>query len=165
MKPVKKEKILRIRPFNMANFSGGSGYMPLFAIFGAIAFIPAALLLWTGLAISMETENGTLNYQILKRRLNGILLPICIVLFALWGGFLTTTVYGSILAYGLAILWCAAVPTLGIYCSIFLSAKLLNNRWKLTKIKWLLCTLGFTVLILAAGIGGFYLFTGLGDLF
>ena len=160
-----KEKILRIRPYNMANFSGGSGYMPLFAIFGAIAFIPAALVLWTGLAISMETENGTLDYQILKRRLNRILLPICIVLFVPWAIFLGTAVYGSIFAYGLAVLWCAAVPTLGIYCSIFLSAKLLNGEGKLTKGKWLLCTLIFSVLILAAGIGGFFLFTGLGDFF
>ena len=161
---AERERLLRLRPFNMANFSGGSGYMPVYAILGALAFVPAVLLLWTGFAISLKTENGNLHYQILKRRLNRILLPICIVLFIPWAIYLGTAIYGNIFAYGLALLWCAGVPTLGIYCCMLFSAMLLNAKGKLSKGKWLLLTLGFAVLLLTAGIGIFLLLLGLGDL-
>jgi hypothetical protein len=65
----KKKNILRLRPFNMANFSGGSGYMPLYAIYGFIITLPAVLLLWSGFALSMKKEDGKLDYKILKRRI------------------------------------------------------------------------------------------------
>jgi len=159
-----KEKLLRIRPFNMANFSGGYGYMPVYAIFGVLVSLPATLILWTGFAISMKKGIGIIDFQILKRRLNRILLPICLVLFIPWAIFLATTLYGNIWAYGLATIWAAAIPTIGIYFSMFFSGKLLSTRGKLYKGKWLLFTLIFIVII--AMIGSFILFflTGLGDI-
>ena len=151
----KKEKLLRIRPFNMANFSGGSGYMPLFAMFGMIASFPATLFLWMGIATSLKTEDGYLDYQILKRRINRIVLPICLVLLVICVMVFVPMVLsygGNLLAYGLEILWCAAIPTIGMYCSLLLSAGLLNTRNKLTKGKWLLLTLGFSALLALLGI-------------
>jgi len=63
---------------------------------------------------------------------------------------------GSIWAYGLEILWGAAVPTIGMYCSLFFTAKLLNSNGHLSKAKWLLCTLAFSVLLMILGV--FFLF-------
>jgi hypothetical protein len=160
---MKKEKILRIRPFNMANFSGGSGYMPLFAIFGMIISIPATLFLWTGFALSLKKKEGTLDYQILKRRLKRVLLPICLVLFVSWFIFLLTTIYGNTLFYVIATLWGAAIPTIGIYCSIFFSTKLLNNKNKLSKGKWLLLTLIFMMVLIIIGYIIFFILTGISE--
>ena len=50
----KRKKLLRIRPFNMANFSGAGGYIPFWGIFGAIASLPATLLIRAGLADSIN---------------------------------------------------------------------------------------------------------------
>ena len=35
-----KGRILRIRPFNMANFSGGSGYLPVYYFLELFAMVP-----------------------------------------------------------------------------------------------------------------------------
>jgi len=148
---MKREKILRIRPFNMANFSGGSGYMPLFAMFGMILSFPAIFLLWAGMAIPLAKEGGTLDYQILKRRLNRIVLPICLVLLVVFVCLIAPAVYGSFAAYFPASLWAAAVPTIGMYCSLFFSAKLLAVKGKLSKGYWLLLSLIFLALIAVIG--------------
>ncbi|MCL2506056.1 MAG: hypothetical protein FWE93_07505 [Alphaproteobacteria bacterium] len=139
----------------MANYSGGSGYMPLFAMFAFFASFPATLFIWTGMATSSKTEDGALDYQILKRRINRTVLPSCLVLFVICVIVFVPMVLsysGNLLAYGLEILWCAAVPTIGMYCTLFLSAKLLNTGNKLTKGKWLLLTLGFSALLVVLGI-------------
>lgn len=39
-----KRRILKIRPFNMANFSGGSGYLVFSIIYQAMAVLPAICL-------------------------------------------------------------------------------------------------------------------------
>jgi len=158
-----KEKILGIRPFNMANFSGGYGYMPVYAIFGVIVSFPAAFVLWTGFAISFKNEDGALDYQILKRRLNRIVLPLCLILFIPWTIFLATTLYGSIWAYALATVWAAAIPGIGIYCSMLFSAKLLAAKEKLTKGSWLVLTLIFLAAIALLGLYIMFLLTDLGD--
>ena len=158
----KRERLLRIRPLNMANFSGGYGYMPVAAIFGFFASFAATFLLWAGMALPLKKENGSLDYQILKRRLNHILLPICLVLFVPCVTFLATTLYGSILAYGLATIWAAAVLTIGMYCSIYFSAMLLNSKGKLSFIKWLLLTLLFLILLAVLGFFILLLLIGIG---
>jgi len=158
-----KEKLLRIRPFNMANFSGGSGYMPLWAMMGAIVSLPAMALLWTGMAISLRNVNGMLDYNILKKRLNSIVLPICLVLFIPCVILFSTSIYGSILVYGPAALFGALVPTIGIYCSLFFSAKLLDSKGSLSKGKWFLLTLGIMALLAISGFFIFSLLVSLGD--
>ena len=64
----KRPQILRVRPFNMANFSGAGGYIPVMHIFGVIFILPATFILSFGLAVSLEKEDGKLDYSILKRR-------------------------------------------------------------------------------------------------
>lgn len=164
----KREKLLRIRPYNMANFSGGSGYMPLVAIFGAIASFPVTLIIWMGMAISLEKEDGTLDYQILKIRLNRTLLPICLVFSVIIGIFLVSSFNpsaygGSIKDYGLAILWGMAIPALVMYGSMFLSSMLLNAIGHLSKAKWFLLTLAFAALLVVLSIDVLNSLVSLGD--
>jgi len=153
-----KKKILRVRPFNMANFSGGSSFVALFAMYGLFLSFPATLLLWIGMAVPLKAEDGTLNYRILRRRLHLILLPICVVLFAVWFYFLTEIPPygpGSTHSYNtIALVWTTAFTTIGIYCSIFFSAMLLNSKGKLTKNKWFFLSLAFAVLMIITGFIG-----------
>jgi len=164
-----KEKLLRVRPFNMANFSGGAGYMPYFAMLAFLAAFPAALILWTGLATTMTTDDGLLDYPILKRRLKRVLLPICLILFIACSSLLVLTLdpstYGGrVQDYWLSMLWAAAVTTIGIFFSMYLSAKLLSTLGKhLTKVKWFLCTLVFTALMLILGFFIFMVLVSFGD--
>ena len=159
----KRKRILRIRPFNMANFSGGSGYMPLFALNEAIVFIPITVMIWTGMAAALKKEDGSLDYQRLKRRLTRILLPICAVLFALAFYLNFIGVYGNILAYFLATLWASAVPTWGIFCAIALPAKILSTRGHLYKGRWFIWSSVCAVAISLIGILVFILLSILGD--
>ena len=159
-----KEKLLRIRPFNMANFSGSFGYIPMYAMLGMIASLPATLFLWTGLALSLKKEDGKLNYQVLKRRLNWFVLPICLVVLGYGVQICVQQIsfYGrsnNILFDALVILWSLAFPSFGMYCSMLFSAMLLNAKGKLSKGKWFLLTLLFAILLTA--IGFFGLFFGL----
>ena len=151
----------------MANFSGGSGYMPLYALFAMFISFPATMLIWTGTALSLKKENGMLDYNILKRRLTRILLPICIVAFVLLVILFVPSVLsygGSFLTYGLAIIWGAAIPTMGIYCAMFFSARSLAVKGNLTQGKWGLRTAAYSALIIAIGfVALMFLFVPLGD--
>ena len=164
----RKEKILRVRPFNMANFSGGSGYLLIYAMYGWVIALPATLLLWAGIAAGLsKEENGTLEYQMLKRKLSRVLLPICLVSFAICAVFSMVHVSsygGGLLAYGPAVLWIAAFYTIGIYCAMLLSAKMLNTSGSLSKGKWFLLTFVFYVLFLIIGIAVALLLDRLGGI-
>ena len=150
----KKERILRIRPFNMANFSGGYGYMPVFALYAMIIAVPATLIILAGCASSIKKGNGMLNYQILKRRLNYIMLPICLISFVMCFVIFVGSVLdygGGLWVYMPSIVWAAAIPTIGLYMVAFLSAKRLNKANKLITKKILLITLGFGILLVILG--------------
>jgi len=153
----KKGEILRIRPFNMANFSGAGGYIPIFAIFGTIATFPATLVIWTNMASSVVNGDGSLNYALLRKRLiKYTLLPVSIVSLVLWIGI----VMGQISSYGgnlivavISTVFVVAVHIGGIYVSIFYSAKLVNViSHRFTRDKWLLSTLIFAALMVVVGI-------------
>ena len=138
----------------MANFSGGYGYMPVFAIIAMLISFPATVLIWAGMAPSLKLADGTLNYPILKRRLTCILLPVCIVVFVLFLNPFTSSVLsygGSFSEYGLAIIWGAAIPTIGIYCALFFSARRLNSKGNLASGKWGLWAMLYSAVILGIG--------------
>ena len=160
-KPVmnKKEKILRIRPFNMANFSGAGGYIPMYSIFGAIFSFPATFLLWSGLAISLKKEDGKLNYTIIKRRLKRIILPICLLFFVLFAIICINQLsfYGVNASAILLSIWFSSVYSVGMYLPIFYSAKILDEKGNLTKKRWLLLTLALALAMAIIGIAGTFL--------
>ena len=154
-----REQLLRIRPFNMANFSGAGGYIPMLAMYGAFFSFPATFLLWTGLAASLKKENGKLDYFILKRRLKRIVLPICMALIIPWIVFCKNQLssYGSSPSAVMLAFWTSAVLSVGIYLPIFWAAKLLDKRGNLTKGKWLSLTFAFAVLMVVIGVVGTFL--------
>ena len=97
------------------------------------------------MAFSLKTTDGKLDYHILKRRLKRVALPICLVLFFGCIYFLSLVTPDK-LDYAAAILWGATLSTMGIYCSLFFSAKFVNTSGSLTRGAWL----GMTMLCAAA---------------
>ena len=79
----------------MANFSGAGGYAPLYIMLAAFATFPATLLVWTGIAITSTKENGTYNWEIVKRKLRIALL----ILFAI--AFIPTIAVAQISGFAL----------------------------------------------------------------
>jgi len=152
---VKRKKLLRVRPFNMANFSGAGGYIPMYAMYGIIVSLPAMLLLWTGFAVSTKTDDGKTNLAALKRKL--LIITCSVGILTLIGSvsmvIAQTSFYGgNVVAYMLAIAILLGVGIVGACMSIFYPAKRLSESNRLTKGKWFLMTLGLSVLTLLAEI-------------
>lgn len=148
-----KEKILRIRPFNMANFSSGAGMWAFLAIFVLPVFLfPAMLIVWVGFALPLETEDGTINYEILVRRLNRVLLPICATVFILpLAVYILPLIPHSLTLnafmgmFSLAIL--ISIPIFGIFFASRLAAAGLHKSGRLSKGRYLGRVMGATVLL------------------
>ena len=167
----RKEELLRIRPFNMANFSSGAGYMSFFALMGAIFVIPLTFFIWCGLATSVRRTCGEMDYVVLKRRANRIFLPITIGLFIV--GLIISipdifSYFGSNhipgLGQWLAAIWIAAFPTVGMYGVVRIVAEILNINDSFTVNKLLLgvfiggvplAIFGFLISALLTESGGF----------
>ena len=79
---------------------------------------------------SMIKEDGTLDYKVLKRNLNLFIFPASIPLFVFL--YCIIPYYFSNIERTLALLLIAAVTAFGTYCSLILSAMLLNSLNKLT---------------------------------
>jgi len=130
----KKNKLLRIRPFNMANFSSGAGMFTFFAMMGAIFTLPLNFFIWCGLALSMERTDGKLDHIIFKQRANKTFLPIAIIGFCVL--FLIYGLYGGF-GFLLASVFAAAFPTLGVYIIARLVASILEAFDNFTPAKFL----------------------------
>jgi len=150
-----QKRILRIRPFNMANFSGAGGYLPFIGIFGTFITFPATLLLWTGFALPMKIKDGALDYSVLKRRLIGVLIILYILILLFWL-FITNPQpspdSGPFSGFMLYILLITAVHLAGMFFSISRPVKR-QSYFYFSKGKWF----GFTVLYaLLMGVVGFF---------
>jgi hypothetical protein len=135
-----KNELLRLRPFNMANFSSGAGALIFAIIFSSGIFtLPAMILVWTGFALPIKKGNGMLNFKILQRRLNRILFPICCVFFAFWIYALWDTgeIFDSFEDSIIVVLF-SAYSTLGIFFAARWSAIFLFKKNKLTKSNYLI---------------------------
>jgi len=153
-------KLLRLRPFNMANFSSGAGHLMMFGMFFSwIIILPSMFFVWAGFALPMKSENGEVDYQILIRRLDFILLPICVGLFCLLFFGMTINAVSESDGSLLLAFWVAAFPTLGIFFAARASASALRNSKadKFTKGKWLLYLLLFAILLIIVGALGAFL--------
>ena len=143
---IKRGKILRIRLFNMANYSAGSGFLPHIALLGAIVSIPITLSLLSKIVYLIEDEGGKLNYQTIKSKMKRSALLKYLAVFVVLAALNASLIIGSIFDYGLAILWSAAIPTLGVYLSVLYSAKFTADSRNLTKGNWQLFAVAFVVL-------------------
>jgi len=133
-----RKKILRIRPFNMANFSSGAGYMLFYAIMGAIFVIPLSFFIWWT-ALSLKTGEGDIEYKVFKRTANWIFLPVMVVLSVI-GLFITMpdifSYFGTRDPAGsmqwAALIWIVSFPTIGMYFVVRIVAAVLESRGKFT---------------------------------
>ena len=158
-------KVLRIRPFNMANFSGAGGYIPVYVMTGSIVSFPATLWLWAGFAATIKDENGRLNFGVLGRRLKWVLLPICCVSIIPWIAIMISQLSyygGNPASWVPAIAWAAFLHNIGVYIAIYRSAKKLNEKDLLSKGMWfrstfmhgvMIAIVGFFVSLLLVGFG------------
>ena len=151
---TKRRNVFRIRPFNMANFSGAGGYIPLFAVMGFIASLPATLLMWTGLALSARNLDDSLKQPLLERRLRRVILPICaalgtILIIAMCFTYIDqTSFYGTSPGVIAATAWTCIAPPVSMYLCIYLPFKWLGTRNRLSFIRWFLLTAALGVAML-----------------
>lgn len=146
-----KKKILKVRPFNMANFSGGSGYL-IFSIFFQIALLPATLIVWLLSLVKLpKDDEGKLVESEARKRFRLVATPLFVVstivflivaVYCCWG-------YGSLLIYGFEILFAGAVPSV---CTFFILKKLDSDviSGSLTAKGAILISLGAVVGVLVA---------------
>lgn len=146
-----KKKVLKMRPFNMANFSGGSGYL-IFSIFFQIALLPATLIVWLLSLVKLpKDDEGKLVESEARKRFRLVATPLFVVstivflivaVYCCWG-------YGSLLIYGFEILFAGAVPSV---CTFFILKKLDSDviSGSLTAKGAILISLGAVVGVLVA---------------
>lgn len=116
----KKEKmqILKVRPFNMANFSGGSGYLVFSLIYQAIAILPATLIIWFCTLFKLpKNEGGEINEQKAAKRYNAVMIPFSIIFVtaSLVMAIYFTYGYGSLLTYAVEIAFVGIVPSICVF--------------------------------------------------
>ena len=118
-KEKEKRKILKIRPFNMANFSGGSGYLIFSLIYQAFALLPGALIVWFLTLIKLpKDENGNIITSRASKRFYAVTIPIT-VLFIIASVILAIYCcvgYGDLSVYAVEIAFIGIAPAL---CSFF----------------------------------------------
>lgn len=112
-----KQRILKIRPFNMANFSGGSGYLVFSIIYQAMAMLPAMVIIWlTSLIRLPKLENSDeIDYDKAVRRYNIISIPLCVII-AIFGVIMACiNNYGTFKEYWIEILFIGIVPAICLF--------------------------------------------------
>lgn len=116
-KDKEKRKILKVRPFNMANFSGGSGYLVFSVIYQAMAILPAMIIIWfTSLIKLPKLENSDeFDYDKAVKRYNIISIPLCIII-AIFGVIMACIGnYGTFEEYWIEIFIIGLVPAICLY--------------------------------------------------
>lgn len=146
-----KKKILKVRPFNMANFSGGSGYL-IFSLIYQLALLHAVLIVWLLSLVKLpKDDEGKLVESEARKRFRLVATPLFVVstivflivaVYCCWG-------YGSLLIYGFEILFVGAVPSV---CTFFILKKLDSDviSGSLTAKGAILISLGAVVGVLVA---------------
>jgi hypothetical protein len=166
VKAVMKAKIIRIRPFNMANFSSGALYVMLFVLYGFVILLPSIVLVVTGFAGPLKIKDKDLSYAVLKRRLMWFLLPICSI-----GFVILVYVYAGLFLYNLyqwyyipALLFVPAVQCFGTFYCLLRAARVLDEQDLLYKSKWIVKTLKYMLVLLPLGVVGTAVLVGLGSM-
>lgn len=134
---MKKFRPFKIRPFNMANFSGGSGYLVFVYVYILIGtqlfniFINIPLTLIT---TKIAKSGGWVKAKTIKRGLNFVFIPTAVVLtivltfvYMFGLGFIyEDTSIVSFIAY----VFCAASPFIIIYLAIITAVNTAEEREK-----------------------------------
>ncbi len=118
-KEDEKCRIIKVRPFNMANFSGGSGYLLFSLIYQAFALLPGVLIVWLLTLIKLpRDENGDIIVERAAKRFYSVTIPVTVlfiiasVVFAIY----CCEGYGDLSVYAVEIAFIGIAPTL---CSFY----------------------------------------------
>jgi hypothetical protein len=137
----------------------------MFTLFVAwISILPAMIFIWAGFALPVEKEYGELNYEILKMRLNRVLLPTCIIFFVL---FFSACIFDMVensffdLFFTFTALWGVSYPTFGFFAAVRFSAASLEKRDALTKGSLFLRMFCMAILLKIIGLLGIFLIGGI----
>lgn len=153
-----KRKILKIRPFNMANFSGGSGYLVFSIIYQAMAMLPAILIIWLVSLIKLPRIDGSeeIDRDKAVKRYNVIAIPLCILVAII--GFVLACIsnYGTFMEYWIEILIIGIVPSVFLFIIVrFCHRKIIDHNSSIASM--IAMSVVFTILALI----GIMLFCGL----
>lgn len=112
-----KRKILKVRPFNMANFSGGSGYLVFSLIYQAVAILPAMIIIWFSSLLKLPKHYG---YEVIDtdkaaQRYYAVSIPICVVLIVIGIALACYSNYGTFREYWIEILFVGITPTVCLF--------------------------------------------------
>ncbi len=112
-----KRKILKVRPFNMANFSGGSGYLVFSIIYQAMAMLPAMIIIWLASLIKLPQleDSNEIDSDRAVKRYNIISIPLCIIISIVGVIMAYTSNYGTFSEYWIEILIIGIVPAICLY--------------------------------------------------
>ena len=111
-----KSKILKIRPFNMANFSGGSGYLVFSLLYQAMAIFPAMVLIWAGSLIKLpKNDDGETVKERAGKRFYCISVPFTVVLIIFAAVLAFITNYGTFFEYWFEVILIVLAPTLSAF--------------------------------------------------
>lgn len=117
-KKDEKRRIIKVRPFNMANFSGGSGYLIFSLIYQAFAILPAALIIWAISLIKLpKNEDGETDVYRAGKRFYAVAIPFSVILIVIAAVLAVITNYGTFLEYWFEIFIITFAPTL---CAFFI---------------------------------------------
>lgn len=111
-----KNKILKVRPFNMANFSGGSGYLVFSVLYQAVAIFPAMVLIWFASLIKLpKNDAGEIDKERAGKRFYFISIPISVILIIIATVFAFTMNYGTFFEYWFEVILVVLVPTVSTF--------------------------------------------------
>ncbi len=145
-----RKKILKVRPFNMANFSGGAGYL-IFSIMYQLALLPAAFIIWFLTLIKLPKDaDGNIIINKASKRFNMITIPFTVIfIIAMTAAAIYSCYgYGSLLVFGIEIAFIGITPTL---CSFFVlrhfHKEVVNGKMSISKAIFISLGLIISVLI------------------
>ena len=119
----------------MDGFTTGAAFLAYHSILSAFFVIPIMYAIWLGIAISLrKKQNKFFDYSYVKRRINMVYLPICIIAFAAIVVFVMPSMFaffghrGPSLWHRANAIWISAFPTLGMYVVARTVAAVSNMR-------------------------------------
>lgn len=154
-KEKERKKILKIRPFNMANFSGGSGYLVFSVIYQIFAIFPAMIVIWLCSLIKLPKHKDTelIDSRLALKRYYAVSLPICILLVIMGLTFAILGNYGTFADYWFEILFIGLTPGVGLffimrYCHELIVDEYNAQHDKKIIVKYIVVSIIATVLLL-----------------
>lgn len=147
-----KRRILKVRPFNMANFSGGSGYLVFSLIYQAMAILPAMIIIWATSLISLKKNKKKEDFDSKRavKKYCAISIPVCIAL-AIVGlalGYYCLDGYGELFEYFIEWIIIGIVPSLSMFFIIkFCYKKVADGRFSVVSMAFL--SIGLMIAVLA----------------